>query len=152
MRALLQRVKSASVVVDGTVRGEIGKGLLIFLGVGRHDSGEAARALASRCAAMRIIGDDEGRMNRSVKETAGSALVISQFTLYADTRKGHRPSFTGAAPPARAEELYEEFVEALRADLGRERVATGVFGAMMDVHLINDGPVTVMVEGKGEES
>ncbi len=152
MRALIQRVKSASVVVDGSERGRVGHGLLIFLGVGRRDTRETARALAARCAALRIIGDEEGKMNRSVKETGGGALVISQFTLYADTRKGNRPSFTDAAPPKEAEELYENFVECLRSDLGREKVATGVFGAMMDVHLVNDGPVTVMVENTTEGS
>lgn len=150
MRALIQRVKEASVKVDGEVRGRIDKGLLVLLGVSNADGPEAAGMLARRCADLRIFEDDQGKMNRSIRETGGSALVVSQFTLYADTRRGNRPSFTGAAPPAIAETRYEEFVGALRAELGEKNVQTGVFRAMMDVSLVNEGPVTLMIQSKDE--
>jgi D-tyrosyl-tRNA(Tyr) deacylase len=148
MRALLQRVKEASVLTEGSLRSHIGKGILIFLGVAEADGEEAARYLAQRCADLRIFEDGEGKMNLSVKETGGEALVVSQFTLYADTRHGNRPGFTDAAPPQAAERLYEKFVSELAARLGQEKVRTGIFRAMMDVKLVNDGPVTVMVESK----
>jgi D-tyrosyl-tRNA(Tyr) deacylase len=138
--------------VDGTVRGSIGAGLLVLLGVRTGDSQADAAALAERCAALRIFEDPDGKMNLSVQDTGGSVLVVSQFTLYGDTRRGNRPSFTDAAPPELAESLYEDFVRRLRASLGDNRVATGVFRAMMQVELVNDGPVTVMVESRGEAS
>lgn len=151
MRALIQRVKEASVAVNGAIHSEIGKGLLIFLGVGQKDTPSDADDLARRCAELRIFEDEQRKMNLSIKDTNGSALVISQFTLYADTRKGNRPSFTGAASPGTAEALYEQFVDRLKDELDEKRVRTGVFRAMMDVVLINDGPVTVMVESKEKE-
>ena len=148
MRALLQRVKESSVSIGGNLYSKIGKGLLILLGVAQNDTPEAATYLAQRCANLRIFEDAEAKMNLSVKDAGGEALVVSQFTLYGDTRKGNRPSFTDAAPPALAELLYEEFIRHLRLELGAARVSTGVFRAMMDVQLINDGPVTVMIESK----
>jgi len=129
MRAVVQRVREASVTVEGRETGRIGPGLLI---------------LAKKCAEVRIFEDAEGKMNRSVKEIGGRALVVSQFTLLADCRKGRRPSFTGAAPPDEAERLYERFVERLRAE--GLAVATGVFGAMMDVASVNAGPVTLLLD------
>lgn len=148
MRALIQRVKKASVSVEGSLHGKIEKGLVIFLGIKQGDTEEAALYLAQRCANLRIFGDEHGNMNLSVKDVGGSALVISQFTLYADTHKGNRPSFAGAAPAQQAEPLYEKFVDSLKLELGEDSVCTGVFRAMMDVCLVNDGPVTVTVESK----
>lgn len=148
MRALIQRVSRASVSIGGASESEIGKGMLIFLGVTHNDASEDAEYLADRCAALRIFEDDQGKMNLSVGESGGSALVVSQFTLYADTRKGNRPSFVDAARPEIAEQRYNEFVAALRSRLGEPGVRTGVFRAMMDVQLNNDGPVTIMLESK----
>jgi D-tyrosyl-tRNA(Tyr) deacylase len=152
MRALVQRVKKCQVHIDGKVHSTIGPGMLIFLGVRRGDAEEDAQYLADRCAALRIFEDQQEKMNLSVKDIDGSAIVVSQFTLYADTRRGNRPGFTDAAPPDIAEDLYEKFVKHLRDSLGESRVATGVFRAMMDVELINDGPVTVMIESKSDAS
>jgi len=135
------------VEIDGEVAGSIGRGLLVLLGVGQGDSEKQAHWLADKIAGLRIFEDDAGKMNLSVEEVGGSLLVVSQFTLYADCRKGRRPSFTGAAPPEEADRLYQVFVQRLK-----ERglpVATGVFQAMMQVHLVNDGPVTVVVETEG---
>ncbi|HUL43797.1 MAG TPA: D-aminoacyl-tRNA deacylase [Bacteroidota bacterium] len=148
MIALLQRVKEAHVAVNGSVHSSIGGGILIFLGVGRNDTDDDAEYLAQRCSNHRIFEDEQGKMNLSVRDAGGKLLVVPQFTLLADTRKGNRPSFTDAAPPALAERLYSRFVEMLGTELGTERVATGVFRAMMDVHLINDGPVTIIIESK----
>ena len=150
MRALIQRVKSASIAVNGSIHGKIDKGILIFLGVTHTDTREATSYLAKRCSSLRIFEDAEGKMNLSVKEVNGSILVVSQFTLYADTTKGNRPGFVGAAQPLLAEQLYNEFVAHLRTEMGESKVATGVFRAMMDVSLVNEGPVTVMVESKNE--
>ena len=133
--------------IDGEVAGSIGRGLLVLLGVGQGDSEKQAHWLADKIAGLRIFEDDAGKMNLSVEEVGGSALVVSQFTLYGDCRKGRRPSFTGAAPPEEADRLYQVFVARLK-----ERglpVSTGVFQAMMQVHLVNDGPVTVVVETEG---
>lgn len=144
MRACIQRVLEASVTVDSDVVGEIGPGLLVLLGVGVDDDESTARQLADKTAQLRIFEDAEGRMNRSVEEVGGGILAVSQFTLYGDCRKGRRPSFVGAAPPDRAESLYECYVQALR-----ERglaVATGRFRTMMQVRLINDGPVTLLLD------
>ena len=148
MRALIQRVKSASVSINGSPYNKIGRGLLIFLGVGSTDNEENAVYLAKRCANLRIFGDNVGKMNLSVKDISGEALVISQFTLYADTRKGNRPCFTDAAPPDRAENYYNQFISFLRNEIGGEKVYSGEFRAMMDIALVNDGPVTIILENK----
>jgi D-tyrosyl-tRNA(Tyr) deacylase len=146
VRALLQRTTGASVRVapDDAVVGTIGQGLVVLLGVGPDDDDATADALAQRVAQLRIFRDDLGRTDRSLLDIGGSALVISQFTLFADTRRGRRPGFTGAAPPDQAERLYQRFADALRA-LGVE-VATGRFGAEMRVELINDGPFTIWLD------
>jgi D-aminoacyl-tRNA deacylase len=144
MRAVVQRVSSARVVVDGDVLGEIGRGLCVLLGVARTDGKAEAERLAGRVARLRIFENDVGRFDRSLLNVDGAALVVSQFTLIADTAKGHRPSFTDAAPPERAEPLYESFCTALR-ELGVE-VSAGRFGARMAVELVNDGPVTIVLE------
>ncbi|MBO0777870.1 MAG: D-tyrosyl-tRNA(Tyr) deacylase [Ktedonobacteraceae bacterium] len=146
MRALLQRVSRASVVVEREVVGEIGEGLLILLGVGQGDGESQVKALADKIVNLRIFRDDEGKMNRSLLDVQGQALVVSQFTLYADMRRGRRPSFTDAAPPARAEPLVECFKDAL-AGYGVD-VAGGIFGAHMDVMLCNDGPVTIWLDSE----
>jgi D-tyrosyl-tRNA(Tyr) deacylase len=122
--------------------------MLIFLGVRVGDADEDGVALADRCASLRIFDDGEGKMNLSVRDVAGEALVVSQFTLYADTRKGNRPGYSDAAPPELAESLYEKFVGRLRTNMAPLKVATGVFRAMMEVELVNDGPVTIMLETK----
>ncbi len=146
MRAVVQRVSRARVVVEGKVTGEIGPGLLVLLGIAREDSSAAAAYLADKVANLRIFDDDQGKMNRSVLETGGSALAVSQFTLYGDARGQRRPSYLRAAPPEQAKALYEEFVAVLRA-LG-VRVETGVFQAMMSVELVNDGPVTILMDSE----
>ena len=143
MRAVVQRVSEARVTVAGETVGAIGPGLLVLLGVGHDDDEAAVEHLAGKIARLRIFEDDAGHMNRSVLDTGGAVLAVSQFTLLADTRKGNRPSFIAAAPPERAEPLYETFVEALRA-LGLE-VATGRFGRSMEVALVNSGPVTIVL-------
>lgn len=145
MVALVQRVSKASVDIDGETVGAIGPGLLILLGVHVDDDEATSVALAAQCASLRIFPDSDGRMDTSVRDEDGDALVVPQFTLYGDTSRGNRPSFTEAAPPDRAETLYEHFVQALEAELGRG-VPTGRFGAMMDVHLTNDGPVTLWLQ------
>jgi len=144
MRALLQRASRAEVRAGDEVLGRIGPGLVVLLGVGPSDDEAAADALARQVAELRIFRDDEGRTNRSLRDVAGAALVVSQFTLFADTRRGRRPGFTGAASPDLAERLYLRFAEALRR-LGVE-VATGRFGAEMAVELINDGPFTIWLD------
>lgn len=150
MRILIQRVSRASVTVDDRVTGSIDRGVLVLLGVTHGDTEEDARYLAGRLARLRIFNDAEGKMNLSVDDVGGSALVVSQFTLHADTRKGNRPSYGDAAEPGLAERLYELFVAELSAMLGAKRIATGEFGAMMEVELVNDGPVTVTVKSKSE--
>ena len=144
MRIVLQRVSRAKVTVDGRVTGEIGRGLLLLAGFTDADTDDALAWMAEKVVGLRIFPDDEGKMNRSVEEADGALLVVSQFTLYGDARKGRRPSFIDAARPEVAIPLYERFVALLRAT-GR-RVATGEFGAMMDVELVNDGPVTLILE------
>ncbi len=144
MRAVVQRVKMARVVVESGVVGEIGPGLLIFLGVGEEDAGEDAEYLASKIAHLRIFGDDEGKMNLSLLETGGEALVVSQFTLWGDCTKGRRPSFVRAADPSLANGLYQEFITLLK--IKGVGVAEGRFQEMMDVHLVNDGPVTILLD------
>jgi D-tyrosyl-tRNA(Tyr) deacylase len=149
MVALVQRAKEANVTVDGEVTGAIGAGLLVLLGVHRDDTADELAWLVNKVASLRIFPDQDGKMNRSLLDTGGEALVVSQFTLYGDTRKGNRPSFAASAPPERAEALYEAFVAALAERLGRA-VPTGVFGAHMDVRLTNDGPVTLWVERRAD--
>jgi D-aminoacyl-tRNA deacylase len=144
LRAVVQRVSAARVVADGDVVGEISAGLCILLGVGRADGPEQADRLAGRVARLRIFENEEGRFDRSLLDAGGEALVVSQFTLIADTAKGNRPSFTDAAAPEQAELLYEAFCTVLR-ELGVE-VATGRFGARMEVELVNDGPVTIVLD------
>jgi len=144
MRAVVQRVSRARVTADGNIAGEITTGLLILLGVGHNDTSAVAAGLAERIANLRIFEDDQRKMNLSLLDVKGSALVVSQFTLYGDARGQRRPSFVAAAPSEQAKNLYEEFVEALRR-LG-VTVATGVFGAMMSVELVNAGPVTILLD------
>jgi D-tyrosyl-tRNA(Tyr) deacylase len=143
VRAVVQRVTGAEVLVDGEVVGAIGPGLCVLLGCGPDDTEDTARHLAGRVGTLRVLADEAGRMNRDLGSTGGEVLVVSQFTLYADTSRGHRPSFLGAGPPAEAERLCEAFSHALRG-LGL-RVATGRFGAHMRVRLENDGPVTLVL-------
>jgi D-tyrosyl-tRNA(Tyr) deacylase len=143
MKAIIQRVSRASVTVDNRITGKIGCGFLVLLGIRHGDTPEAARFLAGKTAALRVFGDAQDKMNLSLVDKGGSVLVVSQFTLYADTRKGNRPSFVEAAPPTEAERLYGVYVDHLRNILGENRVATGVFRASMQVELVNDGPVTI---------
>lgn len=144
MRAVVQRVSRARVTVAGENKGEISAGLLILLGVAKDDTEKEAAQLAERVAQLRIFSDDDGKMNLSVEDSGGSVLVVSQFTLHGDCRKGRRPSFGRAAPAEQANRLYEQFVEALR---GRGlKVETGVFQAMMEVELVNNGPVTLILD------
>jgi D-aminoacyl-tRNA deacylase len=146
MRAVVQRVSEARVKIDGAVVGEIGPGLLVLLGVTHNDTMELAQRLADKVVDLRIFEDADGKMNRDLVEICGGVLVISQFTLYGDCRKGRRPSFIEAAQPSLAVPLYEAFVDAVRAR--GVPTATGRFGAMMQVELVNDGPVTLIVDSK----
>ncbi len=148
MRACIQRVHRASVTVAGQVVGEISAGLLVLLGVGQDDSMADVEYLAGKICELRIFGDADGKMNCSLEDVHGKMLVVSQFTLHGDCRKGRRPSFIHAAPPERANALYEEFVAAVRAR--GVPVATGTFRAHMDVELVNDGPVTLLLDSKRE--
>jgi len=148
VKALLQRVTGASVSVAGGVVGRIGRGLVVFVGVANGDSEEDARYLAQRTVNLRIFSDQEGRFNLSALDIQGELLVVSQFTLLADTRKGRRPSFTDAAPPAQAEELFQKFVEQVRATA--LKVETGRFQQYMQVEIHNDGPVTILLDSKGK--
>jgi len=145
VRVLLQRVSRAEVRVDGTSIGKIGRGFLLLVGFKRGDGPEQVEWTADKVVGLRIFSDDEGKMNRSLEDVGGDVLVVSQFTLYGDVRKGRRPSFVRAAPPEVATPLYEGFVGALRARTGG-LVETGEFGAMMEVDSVNDGPVTLMIE------
>lgn len=146
MRAVLQRVSRAKVTVDGRVTGEIGPGLMILLGLGRSDNPAVVARMVERCANLRIFEDDAGKMNRSLLDMKGSALAVSQFTLYGDARGQRRPSFITAAPPDLAKALYDEFCDALRK-LGVP-VATGIFQAKMSVELVNEGPVTILLDSE----
>ncbi len=146
MRAVVQRVRRASVTVDAAVVGEITHGLLVLVGVANDDGAADVRYIATKVHDMRVFEDNDGRMNRSVVETKGAVLVVSQFTLQGDCRKGRRPSFDGAAPPQLAKALYEDLVRLLR-ETGLN-VATGVFQADMDVELVNDGPVTLLLDSR----
>ena len=143
MKALVQRVSRGSVTIDAETVGSIGCGFVVLLGVRHDDTTEDAKQLASKTAALRVFRDDADKMNLSLMDIGGQALVISQFTLYADTRKGNRPSFVRAGEPVLAESLYDEYVKRLGESLGPGNIATGRFGAMMEVEIVNDGPVTV---------
>jgi D-aminoacyl-tRNA deacylase len=144
MRAVVQRVSRAQVAVKGEIAGEIGLGLLVLLGVSRDDTEADATYLAEKIAGLRVFEDDQGKMNRSVQEVGGSVLAVSQFTLYGDVRRGKRPSFDAAAPPEEARQLYEIFVEQIRA--AGVRCETGRFQEMMKVELVNEGPVTILLD------
>ena len=150
MKALIQRVKRGSVTVADREIGAIGRGYVVLIGVKQGDTVEDAGFLAKKTAALRIFPDEHLRMNRSIIEVGGSVLVISQFTLHADTRKGNRPSFILAAPAEQAKALYEEYVAGLCRILGAERVVAGQFQAMMTVEIINDGPVTIELKSRNE--
>ena len=144
MRAVVQRVSRARVIIGGSVTGEIANGMVVLLGVGRDDTSAVATGMAEKISNLRIFEDDQQKMNRSLVDIKGSALIVSQFTLYGDARGQRRPSFVAAAPSEQAKNLYGEFAEALRS-LG-VTVATGVFGAMMSVELVNEGPVTILLD------
>ena len=144
MRAVVQRVSRACVTVEGNVAGEIGPGLMILLGVGKEDTSDVASSMAQKTAHLRIFEDQQGKMNLSLLDVKGSALIVSQFTLYGDARGQRRPSFVSAAPPDKAKTLYEEFAAAMQG-LG-VTVATGIFQAMMSVELVNEGPVTILLD------
>jgi len=144
MRVVVQRVSRASVTVEGRVAGEIGFGLMILLGVGREDTPAISASMAEKVANLRIFEDDQGKMNRSLLDVKGSALVVSQFTLYGDARGQRRPSFITAAPPEKAKALYEEFTRTMQG-LG-VALATGIFQTMMSVELVNEGPVTILLD------
>jgi D-tyrosyl-tRNA(Tyr) deacylase len=150
MRAVVQRVSEASVTIGGAVSGRIGRGVLVLVGVEAGDTPADAEWLAAKIVALRIFPDDEGKMNRSVVDMAGEALVVSQFTLHASTKKGTRPSFVRAAPPEEAVPLYERFLAEVEQGLGRP-VARGVFAADMQVALVNDGPVTIVIDSRSRE-
>jgi len=150
MLALIQRVLNASVSVDSELIGCINEGFLVFLGIKHDDNDNEARYLAAKTANLRVFNDSEGKMNLSLLDTGYGALVIPQFTLHADTKHGNRPSFTDAAEPKYAEELYRTFVDEMKQLLGFDKVAEGKFGAMMKVKLLNDGPVTITLKSKNE--
>ena len=145
MRVVLQRVSRAEVRIEGRVTGRIARGYLLLVGFGKHDEESVLSWMADKILSLRLFPDEQGRMNRSLADAAGAVLVVSQFTLYGDTRKGRRPSFIDAAPPELAVPLYERFVRLLR-ERAPGPVETGEFGAMMDVELVNDGPVTLWLE------
>lgn len=145
MRLVLQRVTEAAVRVKGELRGQIGPGLLVLAGIAAADTAADVQWLSKKTAQLRIFGDEAGKMNRNLIDSGGNILLVSQFTLLASTRKGNRPSFTQAAPPAVAGPLYEQLIAALEQELGR-KIATGVFGADMQVSLVNDGPVTIILD------
>lgn len=147
MKVIIQRVKHSSVEIDGKITGEIGKGLNLLVGIGHEDSEADLKKAAEKIVNLRIFEDENGKMNLSLLDVEGDALIISQFTLYADIRKGRRPSFTNAAPPDKANELYESFVSIIRESI-RGKVATGSFGADMKVDILNDGPVTIILDTK----
>lgn len=148
MRAVIQRVTEAKVDIEGLTVGSINKGLMILLGVTHDDTEEDSEYLIKKITQMRIFNDDEGKMNLSLQEVKGSVLIVSQFTLHAKTKKGNRPSYIDAARPEQAIPLYEKFVSTLKDVLGEDKVATGKFGAMMQISLINDGPVTIILDSK----
>jgi D-aminoacyl-tRNA deacylase len=150
MRLVIQRVSEAAVQIDGQVNGAIGPGLLLLAGIAPDDTEEDLQWLSRKTVQLRIFGDEANKMNRSLQDTGGDILLISQFTLHASTKKGNRPSYTGAAPPEIAIPLYEKFISILEADLGKP-IHTGIFGADMKVSLVNDGPVTIQIDSKNRE-
>ena len=150
MRAVIQRVKSASVTIERQIVGKIATGLLILLGVEDSDGVDDVQWLCAKIARLRIFDDDDGMMNKSIVEVDGEMLVVSQFTLFASTKKGNRPSYIRASKPDFAVPMYEQFVAVLESEIGK-KVETGQFGAMMDVELINDGPVTIIIDTKSKE-
>jgi D-aminoacyl-tRNA deacylase len=150
MIALIQRVLEASVAVDSEITGAIEQGFLVLLGVKQDDNEDEAVYLAAKAANLRVFNDEEGKMNLSLLDTGYSALVVSQFTLHADTKHGNRPSFTGAAEPDKANRLYRVFIDEMKNLLGYHRVSEGKFGAMMKIKLINDGPVTITLKSRNE--
>ena len=150
MRALVQRVSEGGVFIDNeNYSAEIGKGMVILLGIKTGDTEENINFVADKCSNLRIFKDDNEKMNLSIKDVRGEALIISQFTLYGDTSKGNRPGFTDAAKPEEAIPLYKKFIERVKNNIGESKVKTGKFGAMMQVKIMNDGPVTLIVESKG---
>ena len=151
MKALIQRVKRGSVTVEGEAVGSIDRGFVVLLGVTHSDTERQARLLAHKTLLLRVFPDEEGKMNRSLRDIRGEILVVSQFTLYADTRKGNRPSFVQAAAPDQGNRLYEEYVDGIRRASGDGRLATGRFGAMMSVEIVNDGPVTIELLAEAEK-
>ncbi|MBO4288456.1 MAG: D-tyrosyl-tRNA(Tyr) deacylase [Kiritimatiellae bacterium] len=152
MRAVVQRVARASVTVGEERLAEIGRGFLVLLGMTHDDTVDDAAWISRKIAGLRVFDDEDDHMNLSLRDVGGSVLVVSQFTLYGDAVKGNRPSFVAAARPEQAEPLYRAVVDNLRAELGRDRVGTGRFGADMRVELVNDGPVTILLEGKGNRA
>lgn len=150
MRVVIQRVTKASVMIDGKIHNTIGNGLLVFLGIEDADNDEDIKWLSNKIVNLRIFNDNGGVMNRSVLETGGEILVISQFTLHASTKKGNRPSYIKASKPEIAVPVYEKLIRHLRNDLGKE-IATGIFGADMKIELLNDGPVTIIIDSKNKE-
>ena len=150
MKAVIQRVSHASVTIEGTVKGEIEHGFLILLGIGHDDDEQDITWLSKKIVGLRIFSDDEGKMNRSIQEINGNILLISQFTLHASTKKGNRPSYIDAAKPDVAIPLYKKMIEALNANLGKS-IETGEFGADMKVSLLNDGPVTIIIDTKDKK-
>jgi len=148
MKAVVQRVKKCSVRIGGELTSDIGPGMLILLGVHKEDREEDAEELAEKCMKLRIFDDGAGKMNLSVKDIGGNAMVVSQFTLYGDASKGNRPNFMRSAKPELAKRLYEHFISYLEKLLGKAKVSSGMFGEMMDVELVNDGPVTIIIETK----
>jgi len=151
MRAVLQRVTQASCTVDGKITGEIKTGFLVLLGVEDADTDEDLQWLAQKIASMRVFGDEDGLMNKALADVNGDILLISQFTLFASTKKGNRPGFTRAARPDKAIPMYEQMIKALE-ELTRKKVATGIFGADMKISLLNDGPVTIMMDTKDKDN
>ncbi|MCX8144087.1 MAG: D-aminoacyl-tRNA deacylase [Bacteroidia bacterium] len=150
MRSLIQRVKEAKVIVNNNIVGEINDGLLVFLAVGNDDNEEDINWLSQKIIQLRIFSNEEGKMNKSIQDINGSLLIVSQFTLFASTKKGNRPSFINSAPPEKAKALYEQFIEKCESLL-QKKVERGIFGADMKVHLINDGPVTIWIDTKNKE-
>ncbi len=148
MRSVVQRVRRSSVSIGGRLHSSIGTGLLVLLGVKVGDNEKDAIYLAEKCASLRIFDDDDGKMNRSVREIDGEVMVVSQFTLYGETQRGNRPSFSSAASPEIAEALYDRYLTEIKRLMGDQKVRSGVFRAMMDVELVNDGPVTLVLESK----